>query len=334
MRGFVFPWLLIWCKGLDREIMAADPMVHLTADPTANTIQVATSNVATNAKLPPAQQPAPPEVLRRSNGNGKEARKLTAPILLLDQNSSAIPPSIAKYLRLSPDLNGRMCNFNVKKWKDIDGSIFTKEYHTWSLTHSTELANCVKADYVGHAEDKSVTHSHDLKKLKYHNLLRCLIQQVAQCPLSIVEVGSAMPPLVEMLPDFKKRTVIVQNSPGLDKPKADRAKQRLEASGIHVVTSTFEQWPLPKAKYDVALASQVIEHVKDPSAFLQRMLKVGRLVVVSAPYDWGKAPGHVTNHIKLKHLHAWANRTCDAFLVVSEPDKKHKSKRVVALWHT
>ena len=180
MRGFVFPWLLIWCKGLDREIMAADPMVHLTADPTANTIQVATSNVATNAKLPPAQQPAPPEVLRRSNGNGKEARKLTAPILLLDQNSSAIPPSIAKYLRLSPDLNGRMCNFNVKKWKDIDGSIFTKEYHTWSLTHSTELANCVKADYVGHAEDKSVTHSHDLKKLKYHNLLRCLIQQVAQ----------------------------------------------------------------------------------------------------------------------------------------------------------
>merc|ERR1719169_6934 len=63
--------------------------------------------------------------------------------------------------------------------------------------------------------------------------------------------------------------------------------------------------------YDVVLCSQVLEHVPQPSSFLQKLLGTGKWVVVSVPYRWKDygSKWHVWHDVTLKQVKGWAGST-------------------------
>jgi hypothetical protein len=48
------------------------------------------------------------------------------------------------------------------------------------------------------------------------------------------------------------------------------------------------------AMFDLVLCLQVVEHVPDPAAFIRKLLRTGRVLILSVPHNWaaGRAPGH------------------------------------------
>lgn len=77
---------------------------------------------------------------------------------------------------------------------------------------------------------------------------------------------------------------------------------------VNVVVRDFRHWR-PREVYDLVLCSQVLEHQKDPSDFLRRLLAMGRLVLVSVPHrqpDRGGETGHQQNDVALDDVRAWA----------------------------
>ena len=179
------------------------------------------------------------------------------------------------------------------------------------------------------------------KDLHYYKYLRCLLVKYAcvkttKCETAkhIVDVGSALPPFIEGLA-IEEKTIVVPYVPSVSEEAMTSAMARLELAGITVVPKRLDEWNCTK-KFDVAMSSQVIEHVPDPSAFLRRMFSLGKLVIISAPYNWPRGPiGHVSHRITLETLVGWAGRRPDAYVVVTEPTVKAAvAQRVITLWAT
>lgn len=78
--------------------------------------------------------------------------------------------------------------------------------------------------------------------------------------------------------------------------------------------------------YDLVLCLQVIEHVSDPAAFLQKLLGSGDTVILSFPLNWpaGKTVGHVNDPITVADVHKWADgdKPVHTELVIDGPSAK------------
>jgi len=55
--------------------------------------------------------------------------------------------------------------------------------------------------------------------------------------------------------------------------------------GVETIVADFLDWE-PGGSYELVLCLQVLEHVPDPPAFASKLLRTGRLVILSVPYRW------------------------------------------------
>lgn len=78
-------------------------------------------------------------------------------------------------------------------------------------------------------------------------------------------------------------------------------------AGVDLHFCDFMTWEPPQ-HFDIAVCLQCIEHVENPKAFLQKLLTISDIQVVSVPYLWDPTPDHVSNHISEETIEAWADK--------------------------
>ncbi|MFN3825168.1 MAG: class I SAM-dependent methyltransferase [Pseudorhodobacter sp.] len=87
--------------------------------------------------------------------------------------------------------------------------------------------------------------------------------------------------------------------------------------------------------FDLVTCFQVLEHVPDATRFARRLLDLGRLLMVSVPYNWPTeppTPGHVHDPVSDAKLDDWMGREANYKMVVREPFSGPKGARLIAFY--
>jgi len=134
------------------------------------------------------------------------------------------------------------------------------------------------------------------KDVLYYQVARVLTSHLSKRAKSIIDVGSAGCPYLDWFNHIPNRTSI-------------DLKRPYEAKGVKSITSDFLTWE-PDRTYDIVTCFQVLEHVPDAEAFAQKLLKLGKVVVVSVPYKWpkGKTKSHIHDPVDEEKMLSWFHR--------------------------
>lgn len=92
----------------------------------------------------------------------------------------------------------------------------------------------------------------------------------------------------------------------------------------------------PTRRFDVALCSQVLEHVPEAGAFAAKLFAVADKVLITVPYKWSpkrRTPGHVHDPVDEAKLAGWTGRKPTYAVVVEEPFRP-RSPRLIAYYDT
>lgn len=87
--------------------------------------------------------------------------------------------------------------------------------------------------------------------------------------------------------------------------------------------------------FDIVTCLQVLEHVPNARAFARRLLDLGKIIVVSVPYQWTVNPrtrGHIHDPVSYDKLTEWMGRQANYREVAREPFHTTKSKRLIAVY--
>lgn len=90
----------------------------------------------------------------------------------------------------------------------------------------------------------------------------------------------------------------------------------------------------PSQRFDVALCSQVLEHVPEAGAFAAKLFAIADKVLITVPYKWSarrRTPGHVHDPVDEEKLARWTGRKATYAVVVEEPFRP-KSPRLIAYY--
>jgi hypothetical protein len=140
--------------------------------------------------------------------------------------------------------------------------------------------------------------------MKYYDLLFALSIEFGHFAHTALEVGCASDPFVKHLYWIPDKTCIAPYY---------AYGERTDHS-VNMTKGDFMKWPWEKdrdAPFDLVLCSQVVEHVDNPRAFVQKLLKVSRTLIVSVPYKWSKASTskkshHISHDIDEETILGWA----------------------------
>ena len=103
--------------------------------------------------------------------------------------------------------------------------------------------------------------------------------------------------------------------------------------GVTVLHKDFRTWPLPKARYDLVLCLQCLEHQHDKQIpeFVRRLLACGETLIVSVPHAWraGMEKGHPQDPISLDKFRSWFPIEPSSIEICAE---KTKLNRIVAVF--
>lgn len=74
-------------------------------------------------------------------------------------------------------------------------------------------------------------------------------------------------------------------------------------------------------RFDLVLSNQTIEHLEDPRGFVEKLLKLGRGLIISTTYEVpaGTIEGHVQDPISFEKFKSWFPCELDAWLVCHHP---------------
>ena len=125
-------------------------------------------------------------------------------------------------------------------------------------------------------------------------------------PTSVLDVGGRRSPILERLsPSIERVCLDIERIPGLPQ-------------GVRRITSDFMAWT-PDKLYDVVVCLQVLQHIEDPKAFLQKLFQVGKTVVLCIPYQLPQGM-NAGRHAMLdeKSLYKWSGRTPNATQLISD----------------
>jgi hypothetical protein len=160
------------------------------------------------------------------------------------------------------------------------------------------------------------------QRMVYYSNVDLIVRHVARNAKSLIDVGARNAAYTEeftWIPDRYTLDIV--------KPYSSE-----NVKGIRKNFFEFE----PEQKFDVALCLQVLEHIDDASRFAQKLLDVGRRVVVSVPYKWprGACKYHVQDPVSEDKLSNWFGRTPDYSIVIQEPFRtKTTGRRLIAYYH-
>lgn len=143
------------------------------------------------------------------------------------------------------------------------------------------------------------------RHLVYYRKVVRLAKNYAPQAKSILDVGSFHTPYLRRFGWIREK-VSLDVKPG-------------NLKGIRVVQTDFLQWK-PDKKYDVVLCLQVLEHLENPSRFAQKLLRCGRLVIISVPYRWTSNTyyRHIHDPIDEAKLQNWLGRSWNEAVIATE----------------
>ena len=130
------------------------------------------------------------------------------------------------------------------------------------------------------------------KTMRYYREVIRLARKYAPSARSVLDVGPNGTPLVCELDWSPSKTVI------------DLAAQTI--AGANCIQGDFLEYQPPQP-FDLVLCLQVLEHVGPAGEFAQKLLAVGRTVIVSVPYRWpeGSCKHHVQDPVDEDKLRGW-----------------------------
>jgi hypothetical protein len=140
--------------------------------------------------------------------------------------------------------------------------------------------------------------------MMYYDLLFVLSIEFGHSARKALEVGCASDPFVKHLYWISDKTCIA--------PYSAYGKQTPHS--VNMTKVDFMKWQWKKGRddpFDLVVCSQVVEHVDDPKAFVQKLLAVSRTLIVSVPYKWSKAStskksNHISHDIDETTILGWA----------------------------
>ena len=134
---------------------------------------------------------------------------------------------------------------------------------------------------------------------------------------SIIDIGCRKSPMMKGLgKNVYKAMLDIQEIPPAD--------------GIHMIQADFYTWK-PDRKYDVVLCLQVLEHLDKPKKFAQKLLQVGKTVIISVPYKWPKhsCKYHTQDPVDELKIRGWMGREPNEHYVVTDGSRQ----RIICVYH-
>ena len=106
-------------------------------------------------------------------------------------------------------------------------------------------------------------------------------------------------------------------------PKRRSTSIALPLFGRETSGATFLNFE-PNTRFDLVFCLQVLEHLRRPAAFLKRLLAIGKLVIVSVPYQWAHNPDsdHVHDAVDEARLILWAGKRWVHAAVVEDQSRE------------
>lgn len=153
----------------------------------------------------------------------------------------------------------------------------------------------------------------------YLHVIRRLIEIVAPSARVVADIGSNRTPILDFHPSNAKRYSV-----DIDNP--------YQGENVIAIRQDFYIWNCPEP-IDVVTCFQVIEHVPDPEKFVQRLLAIGEVVILSVPFmePPGLNPGHINNNIDLATIIRWAHRKPNFHYIATELSG---DQRIICLFDT
>ena len=77
--------------------------------------------------------------------------------------------------------------------------------------------------------------------------------------------------------------------------------------------------------FDLVLSNQTVEHVEDPKGFVEKLLSIGRGLIISTTYEvpFGVIEGHIQDPIDLDKFKSWFPCELDAWFICHHPTARH-----------
>ena len=148
------------------------------------------------------------------------------------------------------------------------------------------------------------------KDLLYYHVVKVLVNGLGEEIESILDVGSAGCPYLDWFPRIPIKVSLDREIP-------------YSGPGIMPVRSDFLDWQANQI-FDIVTCLQVMEHVARVDVFAQKLLSVGKIVIVSVPYKWPPDPAgahgsHVHDPVDEKKMSLWFGREPNFQYVCREP---------------
>lgn len=170
---------------------------------------------------------------------------------------------------------------------------------------------------------KSDTYFRDRYDLLYYQYMFYIARVVGRDAQSVLDVGSNRCDYIDWLWWIPTRTSLDLNAPH-------------EGPGVRAIRQDFLTW-VPDRAYDLVLCLQTLEHIPEVAAFSRKLLKTGRHLIVSVPFEWPEGTQyHVNDPVTREKLDGWMQRPPNYAQVVDEPfpSSDGKSRRLIAYYDT
>jgi SAM-dependent methyltransferase len=109
----------------------------------------------------------------------------------------------------------------------------------------------------------------------------------------VIDVGAKEVELLTRLSWFRSRVAL-------------DTRYVLPRRGVETVIANFHDYE-PDGSFDLVLCLQVLEHLPEPERFARKLLRVGRVVIISVPYRWSAEShqSHIHDPVDEAKLRAW-----------------------------
>jgi SAM-dependent methyltransferase len=167
---------------------------------------------------------------------------------------------------------------------------------------------------------------------RYYDAAYMAARMLAPDAASALEVGCVKPAFVDHLTWIPSRACVSPYFAGYKTTtRRDVSDERDDSTTRYVQEDwmTFDETKM----FDVVVSMQVVEHVDDPGAFVKKLLRAGKVVIVSVPYKWpdcGVRCSHKSHDISFETMRRWSGRAKPTLSIVIRERDGGAARLVVA----
>lgn len=134
------------------------------------------------------------------------------------------------------------------------------------------------------------------KDYVYYSSVLSIVRRMFPDARSAIDVGAHETEILSQM-DWIPRRVAIDLQPCSAQP------------GVERVVGDFLEYA-PSEPFDLVLCLQLLEHLRDPKRFADKLFASGRSVVISIPYKWpaGMCMSHCQDPVDEEKLYRWTGR--------------------------